>query len=59
MPWRAQEAEQVLEGKRLDAATAVAAARAASAGADVLAHNGYKVPLLQGLVEEELLKLAG
>ena len=59
VPWRAQEVEQVLEGKRLDAATAGAAARAVSAGADVLAHNGYKVPLLQGLVAEELLKLAG
>ena len=59
VPWRAQEAEQVLEGKRLDAATAGAAARAATADADVLAHNDYKVPLLQGLVEEELLKLAG
>ena len=59
VPWRAREAEQVLEGQRLNATTAGAAARAATAGADVLAHNGYKVPLLQGLVEEELLKLAG
>ncbi len=59
VPWQAREAEQILEGKRLDTATASAAARAATAGADVLAHNGYKVPLLQGLVEEELLKLAG
>jgi xanthine dehydrogenase YagS FAD-binding subunit len=24
-----------------------------------LAHNGYKVPLFKGLIEEELLKFAG
>jgi xanthine dehydrogenase YagS FAD-binding subunit len=51
-------AEAELRGKARTADTARRAARAAVAGAAPLEHNGYKVPLLQGLLEEELLRLA-
>ena len=44
-PWRAREAEQALRGKRLDEASATAAARAAFAGAHPREHNAYKVAL--------------
>ncbi|WP_419826455.1 FAD binding domain-containing protein [Sphingomonas sp.] len=44
-PWRAHEAEAMLKGKRLDEASATAAARAAFAGAKPREHNGYKVEL--------------
>jgi len=45
-------------GRRLDASTIAAAALAATKGAEPLARNGYKVPLLRGLVEERLEKIA-
>ena len=58
VPWRARAAEQALAGRELTAATARAAAEAATAGAEPLAHNGFKVPLVRGVVEESLLTLA-
>ena len=39
-------------------ATARAAGEAATAGAEPLAHNGFKVPLVRGVGEESLLALA-
>jgi xanthine dehydrogenase YagS FAD-binding subunit len=57
-PWRSAEAEQALVGKPLDAATAVAAAAAAVKAAVPLAENGYKVPLVRGILEETLIALA-
>jgi len=59
MPWRSQELEHVLQGSELDGDTVARAARAAVDGARPLEQNGYKVPLFQGVVEEELLKAAG
>jgi xanthine dehydrogenase YagS FAD-binding subunit len=59
VPWRSKAAEESLLGKTLDFRSARAAAEAAMAEARPLAHNGYKVPLFKGLIEEELLKLAG
>lgn len=59
VPWRSKAAEEALRGKTLDSRSARAAAEAAMAEAKPLAHNGYKVPLFKGLIEEELLKLAG
>lgn len=58
VPWRARDAEAVLEGARLDATTIRAAARAAVVGAEPLEQNGYKVPLVEGLVEAQLERLA-
>lgn len=59
VPWRSREAEAALTGRKLDAETAGRAAEAALQGAAPLQHNGYKVALLKGLIEEELRKLAG
>ena len=59
IPWRSEAAEQALKGQVLDADSAAKAAAAAMAEARPLEHNGYKVPLLKGLIEEELMKLAG
>jgi xanthine dehydrogenase YagS FAD-binding subunit len=58
VPWRSTAVEAALEGKRLDPGTIRAAAAAAVKGAEPLAHNGYKVPLLRGLVEERLEAIA-
>jgi xanthine dehydrogenase YagS FAD-binding subunit len=54
IPWRATEAEAALVGKPLDADAIGRAAAASVAGAQPLAHNGYKVHLVQGLVAETL-----
>ena len=58
VPWRSAEAEQALVGKSLDAATAEAAAVAAVKAAVPLAENGYKAPLVRGILEETLIALA-
>jgi len=57
VPWRSREAEQVIAGNALDAATCSAAARAAMADAQPLKRNGYKVPLFEGVIEEALLSM--
>jgi xanthine dehydrogenase YagS FAD-binding subunit len=54
IPWRSAGLEKVIVGQKLDARTIARAAEAAVAGAQPLEHNGYKVPLLRGLVEEVL-----
>jgi xanthine dehydrogenase YagS FAD-binding subunit len=58
VPWRSAEAEQAIVGKPLDAATAEAAAAAAVKSAVTLEENGYKVPLVRGILEETLIALA-
>src|SRR5579883_430720 len=58
VPWRSTDAEKTIIGKPLDAAVAVAAAAAAVKGASPLADNGYKVPLVRGILEETLTALA-
>jgi xanthine dehydrogenase YagS FAD-binding subunit len=57
VPWRSREAEAVITGQRLDAGTASRAAEATLRTARPLAHNGYKIPLVRGLIEEELLAI--
>ncbi len=57
VPWRAKEAETELTDRPLTADTAANAAAAAMAKAKPLKHNGYKIELFKGLIEEELLKL--
>ncbi|MCF8062851.1 MAG: xanthine dehydrogenase family protein subunit M [Deltaproteobacteria bacterium] len=59
VPWRSREAEKVITGKRIDAEVAARAARAAMEDARPLDQNGYKIPLFQGVIEEELLVAAG
>jgi xanthine dehydrogenase YagS FAD-binding subunit len=58
VPWRALAAERALAGARLDARTIRRAAAAAVEGAQPLEHNGYKVALVRGVVEEALSALA-
>jgi xanthine dehydrogenase YagS FAD-binding subunit len=57
IPWRSREAEEFITGKRLDGETAAKAAEAAVKEAHPLKHNGYKVALFRGMIEEELLKI--
>ena len=57
-PWRAAEAERALTGNRLDADTIANVAAASVTDAQPLEHNGYKVTLVRGLVEETLRALA-
>ncbi len=54
IPWRATGVEAAITGKKLDAATIAKAAAAGVEGAEPLAKNGYKLPLFEGLVTEEL-----
>ena len=54
VPWRATGVEAAITGKKLDAVTIAAASKAAVEGAEPLAENGYKVPLFEGLVTEQL-----
>ena len=58
VPWRSEATERALTGNRLDAATIAAAADAAVAGAEPLEHNGYKVPLVRGMLTGELEAIA-
>jgi xanthine dehydrogenase YagS FAD-binding subunit len=54
VPWRAKAAEDVIVGTKLDAATIAKAAAATVAGAEPLEQNGYKIPLFEGLMKEQL-----
>ena len=58
VPWRSAGAEQALRGKELTAAVIAAAGKAAVADAEPLEKNRYKIPLFQGIVEEELTRMA-
>jgi len=58
IPWRVRAVEEVITGKTLDPGTIARAAEVVVQNARPLEHNGYKVPLFQGLVEEELLAMA-
>jgi xanthine dehydrogenase YagS FAD-binding subunit len=58
VPWRSKELEDVITGKKLDAHTVSKAADMAVKNAEPLEGNEYKVAMLKGLVEEELLTLA-
>jgi xanthine dehydrogenase YagS FAD-binding subunit len=58
IPWRNEDAEREVEGKRLDQTTIESSARAAVAGARPLSENEYKVPLVKKLVRSALTELA-
>lgn len=56
-PWRSEPVEKEITGKRIDAGRARRAGEAAVKEAEPLDYNEYKIPLLQGLVEESLLAI--
>ncbi len=58
VPWRARDAEKLLEGRALDDAACEAAADTALEKAEPLKDNGYKVPLARELVRRTLRRLA-
>ena len=58
IPWRSAAAEKALVGKRLDAAAAEAAGKAAVEGAAPMSDNGYKVELVTTLVRRIVASLA-
>lgn len=58
IPWRSAEAEKAIVGKPLDAAAIAAAAEAAAKGAVPMGDNGYKVPLVRGIMEDTLTLLS-
>ena len=58
IPWKSVAAEQAITGKVIDAATIAAAAEAVVKGAVELVENGYKIPLVRGIIEETLSALA-
>jgi len=53
-PWRAEGAERMLVGRRLDAASIAAAASAGVEHAEPLAHNAFKVDLARAAIGEAL-----
>lgn len=54
VPWRVEGAEQRLVGQQPSTGVFARAAEAALAGAEPLAHNGYKVPLAKALIQRAL-----
>ncbi|HEX6540859.1 MAG TPA: xanthine dehydrogenase family protein subunit M [Ktedonobacterales bacterium] len=58
VPRRVTAAEQLIEGQALTPALAAQAAEQALAGAQPLAHNGYKVPMVRELARRALLAAA-
>jgi len=58
VPWRSKEVEEVITGRRLDAETVTRAAATAVKNAQPLKHNGYKISLFRGMIEEELTTMA-
>jgi len=58
IPWRSTPLQEAIIGERLDAGVAASAAAAAVREADPLEHNGYKVDLVKGVIEETLLSFA-
>jgi xanthine dehydrogenase YagS FAD-binding subunit len=54
VPWRAREVEEEITGKEVTAGTIAKAGMAAVKKAEPLSKNGYKVPLLRAVIEEEL-----
>jgi xanthine dehydrogenase YagS FAD-binding subunit len=59
VPFRSKKAEALVEGKRIDAALAAAAGKAAAEGATPLAQNAYKIPIISAMVRRTLLASAG
>jgi xanthine dehydrogenase YagS FAD-binding subunit len=58
VPWRAAEAEKVINGRRLDRDRAAKAAEAVVNSAEPMEQNEYKIPLFRGLIKEQLRAIA-
>ena len=58
VPWRSVAVEEVVTGKELNAETVAKAVEAVVKNAEPLKHNGYKLALFRGIVEEELMAIA-
>lgn len=58
IPWRVAAAEKALEGRAFEPATYELAAAEAVKGAEPLGQNGYKVPLVKGLIVRAMQRLA-
>ena len=58
VPWRSKAAEEAITGKRLGPDVIAQAADATVKGAQPLEHNGYKVGIVRGIIQEELSELA-
>jgi len=58
VPWLSKEVERAITGSKLDAQTVSKAAAMAVKNVEPLEQNEYKVEMLKGLVEEQLLRLA-
>ena len=58
VPWRSAAAEELLNGSEPSDSLFSQAADAALADAQPLQHNGYKVPLAKGLIQQALAALA-
>jgi xanthine dehydrogenase YagS FAD-binding subunit len=58
VPWRAEEVEDLITGKKVDADLAAKAGSAAVQEAAPLEQNAYKIFLTRGVVEEELQAMA-
>mgnify|MGYP005833933741 CR=1 FL=1 len=58
IPWRSVEVEKAITGRKLDAKTIKHATEAAVADAQPLEQNQYKIPLVQGVLEEQLTTIA-
>lgn len=59
VPWRSREVEETITGRRLDANVVANAGEAAIRAAEPMEKNAYKIPLLRGVVVEELHTIAG
>lgn len=59
VPWRVVDVEELLDGTVIDAAVAREAARVATHDAEPLDQNEYKIRIVEGIVAESLLSLAG
>jgi xanthine dehydrogenase YagS FAD-binding subunit len=58
VPWRSKSAEEAVIGKRLSPDVIARAADASVKGAEPLEHNGYKVAIFRGIIQDELSALA-
>jgi xanthine dehydrogenase YagS FAD-binding subunit len=59
VPWRSVDAEKALIGNAIDEDTIKRVSASSVKGAQPLKHNAYKIPLFRGMIEEELMNMAG
>lgn len=57
IPWRAYEAEKLLNGRRINDSLARQVSDASVLGAKPLAWNAYKIPMVKNLVKRALLEI--